>query len=147
VEEGKRRTEKEMKEIKKRSREEMKWRQKQKPSSPRSWVILNRQWNKIRNSIAQSMWWLHYRLDDQKSGVRISGRGKWFSLLHNVQTGSGAHPATYTMVTGDTCKQQGREADHSPPSSTEVKNAWSFTSTLSCALSWCAGTSPNFTCK
>jgi hypothetical protein len=27
-------------------------------------------------------------------------------------------------------KQPGREADHSPPSSAEVKNAWSYTSTL-----------------
>jgi hypothetical protein len=26
-------------------------------------------------------------------------------------------------------KRSGREADHSPPSSTEVKNAWSYTST------------------
>jgi hypothetical protein len=26
-------------------------------------------------------------------------------------------------------KRLGREADHSPPSSTEVKNAWSYTST------------------
>jgi len=26
-------------------------------------------------------------------------------------------------------KRPGREADHSPPSSTEVKNAWSYTST------------------
>jgi hypothetical protein len=26
-------------------------------------------------------------------------------------------------------KQPGREADHSPPSSAEVKNAWSYTST------------------
>jgi hypothetical protein len=27
-------------------------------------------------------------------------------------------------------KRPGREADHSPPSSTEVSNAWSYTSTL-----------------
>jgi hypothetical protein len=27
-------------------------------------------------------------------------------------------------------KRPGREADHSPPSSAEVKNAWSYTSTL-----------------
>jgi hypothetical protein len=26
-------------------------------------------------------------------------------------------------------KQSGREGDHSPPSSAEVKNAWSYTST------------------
>jgi hypothetical protein len=27
-------------------------------------------------------------------------------------------------------KRQGRETDHSPPSSTEVKNVWSYTSTF-----------------
>jgi hypothetical protein len=44
------------------------------------------------------------------------GRGK--SFVHNVQTGSGAHPASYQMG----IKRPGREADHSPPSSAEVKN-------------------------
>jgi hypothetical protein len=43
-----------------------------------------------------------------------------FSLLHSVQTGSGAHPASYPMCTG--VKRLGREADHLNPSSAEVKN-------------------------
>jgi hypothetical protein len=30
-----------------------------------------------------------------------------------------------------------READHSPPSSAEVKNAWSYTSTPPSTSSWC----------
>jgi hypothetical protein len=30
----------------------------------------------------------------------IPGRGKRFSLLHSVQTGSGIHPASYSMGTG-----------------------------------------------
>jgi hypothetical protein len=35
-------------------------------------------------------------------------------------------------------KRQGREADHSPPSSAEVKNAWSYTSTPVYAFkAWC----------
>jgi hypothetical protein len=47
-----------------------------------------------------------------------------FSLHHSVQTASGAHPASYPM--GTRCsfpgvKWPGREADHSPPSSAEVK--------------------------
>jgi hypothetical protein len=50
-----------------------------------------------------------------------------FSLHHRVQTGSGAQPYSYTM--GTRVKWPGREADHSPPSSAEVKNAWSYTST------------------
>jgi hypothetical protein len=48
-----------------------------------------------------------------------------------VQTGSGAHPASYPRVPGalsSGVKRPGREADHSPPSSPEIKNAWSYTS-------------------
>jgi hypothetical protein len=36
-------------------------------------------------------------------------------------------PATYPVSTGG--KRSGREANHSPPSSVEFKNAWSYTST------------------
>jgi hypothetical protein len=53
-------------------------------------------------------------------------------LHHRVQNGSGAHPASYPMVTRGSflgLKRPGREADHSLPSSAEVKNAWSYTST------------------
>jgi hypothetical protein len=43
-----------------------------------------------------------------------------------VQTGSGAHPASCTMGTGGPFPggkaRPGRDADHSPPSSAEVKN-------------------------
>jgi hypothetical protein len=42
-----------------------------------------------------------------------------------VQTGSGAHPASYTMDTGGSFPggkvRPGRDADHSPPCSAEVK--------------------------
>jgi hypothetical protein len=47
-----------------------------------------------------------------------------FSLGHRVQTGSGAHPASYPMGIGDLSlgvKRPRREADHSLPSSAEVK--------------------------
>jgi hypothetical protein len=47
-----------------------------------------------------------------------------FPLHHRVQNGSGAHPASYTMGTRALSlgiKRPGREADHSPPSSAEVK--------------------------
>jgi hypothetical protein len=43
-----------------------------------------------------------------------------------------AHPTSYPMNTGvisQGLKRPRREADHSPPSSAEVKNAWSCTST------------------
>jgi hypothetical protein len=43
-----------------------------------------------------------------------------------VQTGSGVHPASYPMATGGHFPggeaRPGRDADHSPPSSAEVKN-------------------------
>jgi hypothetical protein len=55
-----------------------------------------------------------------------------FSLLHIVQTGSGAHPAYYRMGTkalSPGVKRPGREADHSSPTSTEVKKTWIYPST------------------
>jgi hypothetical protein len=53
-----------------------------------------------------------------------------FYELENVfiyfQTGSGVHPASCTMGTGDPFPggkaRPGRDADHSPPSSAEVVN-------------------------
>jgi hypothetical protein len=60
-----------------------------------------------------------------------------FSLLHSIQTGSGAHPASYPISTGDLSpgvKLQGREADHSPLTSVEVKKMWIYTSTPSYAF-------------
>jgi hypothetical protein len=58
---------------------------------------------------------------------RTEERDQKFSLLHIVQTGSGVHPTSYKMGPG--VKRQGREADHSPPTSAEVKNMWIYTST------------------
>jgi hypothetical protein len=43
--------------------------------------------------------------------------------FHVVQTGSGFHPTSYKMGTG------GKAADHSPPTSAEVKKIWIYTST------------------
>jgi hypothetical protein len=67
---------------------------------------------------------LGYRLDDRSSGVRFPAGAGNFSLNHRVQNGSGAHPASYPMVPGALSpeeKQPRREADYSPPSSTELK--------------------------
>jgi hypothetical protein len=66
-------------------------------------------------------------------GLEFESRyGKEFSVLHVVQTGSETHPASYPMVPGflpPWVKWQGREADHSPPASAEVKNTWIYTAT------------------
>jgi hypothetical protein len=67
-----------------------------------------------------------YGLDDQAIGVRSPAGARDFSSILYVQTGSGAHPASYTMGTG--CPfpggktRPGRDADHSHPSSDEVVN-------------------------
>jgi hypothetical protein len=72
-----------------------------------------------------------YGLDDQ-GGEFESRWWQEFSLLHVVQTGSGAHQTSYRMSTGGSSsgvKRPGREDDHSPPTSAEVKETWVYTST------------------
>jgi hypothetical protein len=72
---------------------------------------------------------LGYGLDDRGSRVRfLAGAGN-FSLHHRIQNGSGPTqpPIQWVPVALSLgLKRPGREADHSPPSSAEVKNAWSY---------------------
>jgi hypothetical protein len=50
-----------------------------------------------------------------------SQQGQEMFLIPNIQTSSGAHPASYTTdILG--VKRQGHETDHSPLSSAKVKN-------------------------
>jgi hypothetical protein len=62
-----------------------------------------------------------YGLDDRAIDVRSPTGAKDCSSSLCVQTGSGAHPASCTMGTGGPFPggkaRQGRDADHSPPSS------------------------------
>jgi hypothetical protein len=67
---------------------------------------------------------LRYGLDDRGSRVRFPEGAGNFSLHHRVQNGSGAHPASYAVGTRGSSlmvKRPGREADHSLPSSSKVK--------------------------
>jgi hypothetical protein len=72
--------------------------------------------------------------------------GKYIALLngnflHVVQTGCGAHPASYPMGTGTLspgAKRQGREADHSSPASAEIKKRGSI-HPLPHTSSWLSG--------
>jgi hypothetical protein len=67
---------------------------------------------------------LGYGLNDRGTRVRFSAGAANFSLHHRVQNGSGAHPASYPVGTSGSflvVKRPGREADHSLPSSDEVK--------------------------
>jgi hypothetical protein len=54
-------------------------------------------------------------------GVRSPAEAKDFSPSPCVQTGSEVHPASYPMGTERGKARPGRDADHSPPSSAEVK--------------------------
>jgi hypothetical protein len=67
-----------------------------------------------------------YGLDDRATAVRSPAGAEDFSSFLCVQTGSGAHQASCTMGTGGPFPRgkarPGRDADHSPPSSTEVVN-------------------------
>jgi hypothetical protein len=67
-----------------------------------------------------------YVLDDRAIGVRSPAVAKNISSNLCVQTGSGVHPASCTVGTGGPFPgakaRQGRDADHSPPSSAEVEN-------------------------
>jgi hypothetical protein len=76
------------------------------------------------------------------SRVRFPGGGAGnLSLHHRVQNDSMAHLASCPMGTRGLSlgiKRPVRETDHSPPSSAEVKNAWSYTSTPQYVLmTWC----------
>jgi hypothetical protein len=58
----------------------------------------------------------------------IPRKGREFSLLHRVQTGSVAHLFNgYWGTFPRGLKRPGREADHSPPPNAEVRNVWSYT--------------------
>jgi hypothetical protein len=62
-----------------------------------------------------------YGLDDRVIEVRSLTEAEDFSSSPCVQTGSGAHPASYPKGTGGPFPggkgRPGRDADHSPPSS------------------------------
>jgi hypothetical protein len=65
-----------------------------------------------------------YGLDDRGSRVQFPAGAGNFSLHHRVQNCSGAHQLPIQQVPGSLSlgvKRPGREADHSPPSSAEVK--------------------------
>jgi hypothetical protein len=57
-------------------------------------------------------------------GIRGPTGARDFTLLHSVETGSGAHPSSLPVAIGSPSpgvKQPQREADTSPPSSSEVR--------------------------
>jgi hypothetical protein len=92
----------------------------------------------VQGPVAQSVYWLGLwvGLDNR----RFSSRGRDFSLHQRIQTGSGAHRDSYPLGAQSSLKIQrpGHEAYHSPPSSSEIKNAWRFTFTAAYVSTvWC----------
>jgi hypothetical protein len=81
-----------------------------------------------------------YGLDDRSIEVRSPAEAKNFSCNLCVQTGSGVHPVSCTMGTGDPSPgakvRPGRHADHSPPSSPEVMNQYELYILSPQAPSW-----------
>jgi hypothetical protein len=77
----------------------------------------------LRAGVAKSVWCL---ITDWTTGVRSQTEAEDFSSSLCVQTDSGAHPASCTIGTGGPFPggkaRPGRDADHLPPSSAEVKN-------------------------
>jgi hypothetical protein len=72
------------------------------------------------------------RLRTGRSGGWIPLKARDFCLLHNVHTGSEAHPVSCSVGTKVLCRgvqRPGREVDHPPPSSARFKNEWSYNST------------------
>jgi hypothetical protein len=75
--------------------------------------------------VAQSVYWL---TTDRTTAIRSPAEAKDFSSNLCVQTGSEAHPTSCTMGTGGPFPgskvRLGRDADHSPPASAEIKSEY-----------------------
>jgi hypothetical protein len=67
----------------------------------------------------------------QRGRSSSPGREKELYFLHTVQTSSEVHPASYLICTEGSFvgSKAAGEADHSLPSSAEVKKTWIYTST------------------
>jgi hypothetical protein len=71
-----------------------------------------------------------YGLDDRGIGVRVLVGSRIFSKSSRQALGSTEPPIQWvpgTLSLG--VKRQGHEANHSPPTSADVKEMWSYTST------------------
>jgi hypothetical protein len=85
-------------------------------------MIYIKDWSRVSSGSIVS----DYVLDARAIEVRSPAGAEEFSSNLCVQTGSGANPASCTMGTGGPFPggkvRPERDADHSPPSSTEVVN-------------------------
>ena len=80
------------------------------------------------------VWWVQIFVESgsarqlsRYSGILVSWLdSRQRKSLQNVHTGSGAHPASFSVNTLTWIQRPGHEVNHSPPSSAEVKNLWSY---------------------
>jgi hypothetical protein len=90
--------------------------------------------------------WFHKIFSTPAHWDLIPDRDERFTLLQNIQTGSGAQPVCNSMAIEDSLstgvKPLGHEADDSTPSTAEVKNDSSCTFTFPPCL---PGTHRDFT--
>jgi hypothetical protein len=72
-----------------------------------------------------------YGLGNRGVGVRVPVGSRIFSTSSRLALGSTQPPIQWVPgPLSPGVKRQGREADHSPPASAEVKKTWLYTSTL-----------------
>jgi hypothetical protein len=81
-----------------------------------------------------------YGLDDREFDSRKELEILHFTTASRPALGPTQPPIQWVSVTLSlVVKRPRREADHSPPSNAEVKNAWSYTSTPQYAfMAWCS---------
>jgi hypothetical protein len=70
-----------------------------------------------------------YGLDGRGVGVRVPVGAGFISALHSVDSFRGPSGLLSNWAISLGVKRPGRETDHSPPTSIEVKNTWIYTST------------------
>jgi hypothetical protein len=71
--------------------------------------------------------------------VGFPAREQNLFLIHSVQNGFGANPASNLKGTGDwfpKIKRPGREADRSPPSSADIKNCGAIFNPPNAFMEW-----------
>jgi hypothetical protein len=68
------------------------------------------------------------RLWASRHGFRTPATAIHFCILQSIQTCCGDHPVSCSMGSSPGVKRPGPEIHHAPPSSTDVKNKWNYTS-------------------
>jgi hypothetical protein len=80
-----------------------------------------------------------YGQNGQRIAVRFPAGARGFPLLNSVQIGSGARPVSYpTGTVSSFLGGKAAKADHSSPSSVEIKEWWSYAAALPYVFTaWC----------